>query len=143
MLPKSFSLLNILSGTHSVDLFEQVKISQSKFTDIELSLIPLEASKQIVLSMTPISFEIAPYLEYTLTLCGGVGRYIEILIIQMSILGSFEMDGTSIKGFKLDAYQYFLQNMQTAQNVELLLERLTTSVLEHYPKVFKRFVKSN
>jgi hypothetical protein len=136
---RSFTLLNILSGTHSVDLFEQVKISQSKFVDIELSLIPLEESQQIVLGMTPKAFGISPYLEYILTLCGGVGRYIEILIIQMSIIGSFQRNGTTIKGFKLDCYEHFLENLQTAVHIDTLLEKLTAGVIAFYPNVFNKY----
>ena len=131
----SFCLLTILSGTHSVDLFEQVKISQCKFVDIELSLIGLDAAKDVILGMTanPSENNISPYLEYVLTLCGGVGRYLEISIIQMSIIGGAE------KGFKHDCYERFLKYFQTSQNIEILLEKVTTEVLAHYPKVFLKF----
>jgi len=44
-----YTLLTVLFGTHLVDLFEQVKISQCKFVDIELSLFELEASKEFIL----------------------------------------------------------------------------------------------
>jgi len=54
----------------------------------------------VILGMTsnPSENIISPYLEYVLTLCGGVGRYLEITIIQMSIIGGAE------KGFKPDCY---------------------------------------
>jgi hypothetical protein len=141
---ESFNLLTILSGTHSVDLFEQVKISQCKFVDIELSLIALEPSKEVILGMTsnPTLYHVSPHLEYLLTLCGGVGRYLEIAIIQMSIIGSANMGGAVTKGFKLNAYEYFLDKLQTPQHIETLLEKLTTCVLSHYPKVFSRFAQS-
>jgi GTPase SAR1 family protein len=141
---ESFTLLTILSGTHSVDLFEQVKISQSKFVDIELSLIGLEASMEVILGMTskPGLYVVSPHLKYLLTLCGGVGRYLEIAIIQMSIIGSAKMGGAVMKGFKLNAYEYFLEKLQTPQYIETLLEKLTTCVLSHYPKVFSRFSQS-
>jgi hypothetical protein len=44
---ESFTLLTILSGTHSVDLFKEVKISQCYFDNIELSLIDIEASQEV------------------------------------------------------------------------------------------------
>ncbi|KAI8891615.1 hypothetical protein BC833DRAFT_642444, partial [Globomyces pollinis-pini] len=133
------SLLTKLSGTHSVDLFEQVKISQCKFVDIKLSLISLELTlKEIILGMTanPQSFRGLPRLGYLLTLCGGVGRYLEIAIIQMSKIGSTEMDGTEIEGFELNGYEYFLTNLQDSLHIDTLLEKLTTCVLSHYPKVY-------
>ena len=87
-----FCFLTIISGTHSVDLFELLKISQCKFVDIELSLIGLEAAKDVILGMTAIPSEIniSPYLAYVLTLSGGTGRCLEISIIQMSIIGGAE-----------------------------------------------------
>ena len=141
---KRFNLLTVLSGTQPVDLFEQVKISQCKFVDIKLSLIELEASKEVILGMTknPDSYHVSPHLEYLLTLCGGVGRYIEIAIIQMSIIGSAKSDGKEIKGFNLNSYKYFLENLQTPTHIDILLERLTTGVLSHYPEVFSRFSQS-
>jgi hypothetical protein len=141
---ESFTLLTILSGTYSVDLFEQFQVSQCKFVDIELSLIGLEASKEVILGMTsnPDLYHVSPHLEYILTLCGGVGRYLEIAIIQMSIIGSAKLGGAVIKGFKLNAYEYFLEKLQTSQYIETLLEKLTACVLSHYPKVFSRFSSS-
>ncbi|KAJ3316538.1 hypothetical protein HDV06_003309, partial [Boothiomyces sp. JEL0866] len=137
----SFCLLTVLSGTHSVELYTEVQNSNCKFVDIELSLIGLEAAKEVILGMTanPSEYNILPYLEYVLTLCGGVGRYLELAIIQMSIMGSAEMENTEIKGFKLEAYQHFLKKLQTSQHTETLLDKLTVAVLEHYPKVFFTF----
>lgn len=135
---KSFTVLTILSGTHSVDLFEQVKISQCKFVDIELKLITLEGAKEIVCGMTKTNCEISSHLEYVLTLCGGVGRYLEIAIIEMSKIGAFRQDGSIIKGFQLDSYNHFLHQLQTEES-QNLLDKLTTGVLEHYPKVFERY----
>jgi hypothetical protein len=60
----------------------------------------------------------------------------------MSILGSVQMDGKVIKGFNLNAYEYFLNNLQTPQYIQTLLENLTNGVLSHYPKVFSRFAQS-
>ena len=139
-----FNLLTILSGTYSTDLFEQFQFGQYKFVDIGLSMIELEASKEVILGMTanPHLYHVSPHLEYILTLCGGVGRYLEIAIIQMSILGSAQMDGKVSKGFNLNAYEYFLTNLQTPQYIQTLLENLTNGVLSHYPKVFSRFAQS-
>jgi Cdc6-like AAA superfamily ATPase len=138
---KSFSLLTILSGTHSVELFQQVKISQCKFIDIELPLIELEPAKEIILGMTTNSnsYQVSHFLEYLLKLCGGVGRYIEVAIIQMSIMGSAKMNGALTVGFNPIAYEYFLENLQTSENIENLLAQLTVGVLTHYPKVFSRY----
>ena len=74
---KRFNLLTVLSGTQPGELFEQVKISQCKFVDIKLSLIELEASKEVILGMTknPDSYHVSPHLEYLLTLCGGISLY--------------------------------------------------------------------
>ena len=150
---KSFNLISILSGTHSVALFDFIDISGCKFLDIELSLIELESSKEIILGMKNNSNEsestrgssstvlttasgdlyVSPYLEYLLTLCGGIGRYLEITIIQMSIMGGAKY------GFRQDCYNYFMDHMQTSQNIETLLDKVTTAVLAHYPKVFLKF----
>jgi hypothetical protein len=140
----SFCLLTILSGTHSVELFDQIQISQCKFVDIELSLIGLDGTKEVILGMTanPSENTISPFLEYILTLCGGVGRYLELAIIQMSIIGGAEMDNTTVTGFKLNAYEHFLKNMQNSQNIETLLDKLTAAVLVYYPKVFLKFSES-
>ncbi|KAJ3252840.1 hypothetical protein HK103_001134 [Boothiomyces macroporosus] len=134
-------LLTILSGTHSDELFQQFQISCCRFVDIELSLIGLEEAKEVILEMTmnPREYHISPYLEYLLALCGGVGRYLELAIVQMSIMGSADMGGTVIQGFKLDAYVHFLKNMQTSQHIETLLDKLTTAVVAYYPNVFSRF----
>lgn len=135
---RNFTLLTILSGTHSVDLFEQVKISQCKFVDIELKLITLEGAKEIVCGMTESDCDISSHLEYLLTLCGGVGRYLEIAIIQMSKIGAFRQNGSNIKGFRADSYNHFLHELQKEES-QNLLDKLTTGVLEHYPKVFERY----
>ena len=131
-------LLSILSGTNSVELFDQVKVSQSKFVDIELSLIELESAKQIILGMTknPNNYVVSPFLEYFLTLCGGVGRYLEIAILQMSIIGG------SREGFKQDCYEFFLKNMQNSQTIGVILEKVTLEVLVQYPKVFLKYEDS-
>lgn len=135
---RRFTVLTILSGTHSVALFEQVKISQCKFVDIELKLITLDGAKEILCGMVESDCEISPYLEYLLTLCGGVGRYLEISIIQMSKIGAFRKDGTIIKGFRADSYDYFLHKLQNDE-IHNLLRKVTAGVLEHYPKVFRRY----
>ncbi|KAJ3308464.1 hypothetical protein HDV04_001221, partial [Boothiomyces sp. JEL0838] len=141
---KGSCLMSLLSGTHSDDLFQQFQVSCCRFVDIELSLIGLEEAKEVILEMTtnPREHHISPYLEYLLTLCGGVGRYLEFAIVQMSIMGSADMGGTVIKGFKLDAYVHFLKNMQTSLHIETLLDKLTTAVLAYYPNVFSRFSDS-
>jgi hypothetical protein len=66
----SFNLLTILSGTYSTDLFEQFQFGQYKFVDIGLSMIELEASKEVILGMTanPHLYRVSPHLEYILTL---------------------------------------------------------------------------
>ena len=141
----NFCLLTILSGTHSVELFEQVKISESKFVEIDLSLIELDAAKEVILGMTstPSDNHISPFLEYILTLCGGVGRYLELAIIQMSIMGCAAMLGNrTIKGFRLDAYEYFLAHLQTSQDIESLLDKLTYAVLVCYPNVYLNYSES-
>jgi hypothetical protein len=86
--------LTVLSGTHSVELFAQVKISQCKFIDIDLSLIELEAAKDVIFGMTanPHLYHVSPHLEYLLNVCGGVGGYLEIAIIQISMIGSAKTD---------------------------------------------------
>lgn len=58
----------------------------------------------------------------------------------MSILGSTST--VPIKGFKLSAYENFLQNLQTPTDIEILLDNLTTSVMAHYPQVIERFANS-
>ncbi|KAI8891790.1 hypothetical protein BC833DRAFT_626464 [Globomyces pollinis-pini] len=105
---ESFMLLTILSGTNSVALFNEVKISQCYFDNIELPLIDIEASQEVVLGMCsdPTKHVISPYLKYLLILCGGIGRYIEIAIIEMSIMGAYAMNQSSIKGFQFDAYEF-------------------------------------
>jgi hypothetical protein len=142
---ESFTLLTILSGTHSVDLFKEVKISQCYFDNIELSLIDIEASQEVALGMCsyPAKHVISPYLKYLLILCGGIGRYIEITIIQMSIMGAYAKNQVSIKGFKLDAYEYFLYYLQDSSLIiETLLKKVTTEVLSRYPNVFKSYARS-
>lgn len=141
---KRFSLVTILSGTHSVELFQQVEISQCKFIDIELSLIELEPAKEIILGMTTNSksYKVSHYLEYLLKLCGGVGRYIEVAIIQMSMMGAAKMNSAPpTVGFNPIAYEYFLEHLQTSQNIENLLAQVTVGVLTHYPKVFSRYAQ--
>ena len=136
-----FTLLTILSGTHSVDLLDQIQVSQCRFVNIELSLIELSAAEDVILGMTanPSKYTITRYLNYLLRLCGGIGRYLELAIIQMSIMGCADMDNTIINGFKLNGYEHFLTNMQTSNNIETLLDKLTTAALAHYPNVFSRF----
>ena len=106
-----------------------------------MPLIALDGAKDVILGMTanPSKNNISPFLERILTLCGGVGRYLELAIIQMSCA---DMDNTVIDGFKLNAYERFLTNMQTFQNIKHLLKNLTTAVLNHYPNVFRRFSES-
>jgi len=73
-----------------------------------------------------------------LTLCGGVGRYLEIAIIQMSIVGG------ATKGFKQDCYDHFMKDLQTSQHIEILLENVATEVLVHYrnvPLVYSKFIE--
>lgn len=138
----SFSLLTILSGTHSVGLFEQMQISQCKFVDIELPLIELQSAKEILLGMTsdPNAYHISPYLEYVLKLLGGVGRYIEVAITQMSIIGASKNDSIlTFNGFSQFAYEYFLKNLQTPQEIDILLTKLNFGIVPHYPKVFSKY----
>lgn len=141
---ENFTLLTVLSGTHSVELFKEVKISECYFDNIELSMIDIDASQDVVLGMCldPAKRVISPYLKYLLILCGGIGRYIEITIIQMSIMGAFAMNQEYINGFKLDAFEYFLDHLQdTSRSIEVLLMKVTNDVLSRYCEVFKSYAK--
>jgi GTPase SAR1 family protein len=131
-------LISILSGTHSVALFDFFDISGAKHVDIDLPLIELNSAKEIILGMSsnPNSYSVNEHLEYLLRLCGGIGRYLEIAIIEMSIMGG------AVKGFKQDCYENFLDNFQTSQQIEILLGKVTMSVLTHYPNVFSNFGSS-
>lgn len=90
----SFTLLILLSGNNA-DLLNLAQVSCRRFVAVELSLIELESAKDVLLEMVPNPHEygISTHLEHLLTLCGGVGRYIEIVIIQKSMMGASNMDG--------------------------------------------------
>ena len=133
-------LLPMLSGTHSVDLLNEIQISNSAYLNVDLPLIPLEDAKEVVLGMTAKTFEISTYLEYVLTLCGGVGRYIEILIMKMSMLGDTSEKSGSAITFKRDAFETFLANKQTSYDAETLLQKVTFGVSQRYQNVFQTFV---
>jgi hypothetical protein len=139
-----FAVLTILSGTHSVDLFKQLTFSERYFVNVELSLIGIEASNDVLLGMCSDStkHKISNYLNYLLILCGGVGRYIEFAILQMSIMGAFIKDGSHIIGFKLETYEYFLDNLQDSLNIQNLLDKITTMILSKYSNLFKSYAKS-
>ena len=73
-----------------------------------IKLITLEGAKEIVCGMTKSVCDISLQLEDVLTLCGGVGRYLEMAIIQMSKLGAFRQNGSITKKFRADSYNYLL-----------------------------------
>jgi hypothetical protein len=82
----------------------------------------LEAAKDVIFGMTanPHLYHVSPHLEYLLNVCGGVGGYLEIAIIQISRIRSAKTDVA----------------------IFIVLDKVTTCVLSHYPKVFSRFANS-
>ena len=136
-----FTVLSILSGTHSLELFDQIDNSIFKLYPVEISLLSLEHSKEIVQSMAKRKAVISPHLEFVLELCGGVGRYIEVVIMKMSQIAYFEMHNNATYSFHRDAFEHFLSNLQSESiYIQKLLDQVLTEVQNRYPQLFSNFL---
>ncbi|CAG8582117.1 15472_t:CDS:10 [Acaulospora morrowiae] len=104
-----YFLFVVLTGTHASDLFETVKSSNAKTEDISLPLL-----KWLMKLRDEIN-KLSEQTKYKIKLLGVVGRFLESMIFQMSVIGSSvanNKDTPIVFKFYQSGLRYYLEKCQ-------------------------------
>jgi hypothetical protein len=110
-------LFVICSGTHATDLYNVIDALAMKYQDIPLPLFTTENSLEVIYELSGLSMaEFPPSLNFRLTLdlLGVVGRYLELFILSISLIGQshcFSL-ATNTTKFTLGGLKHYLISLQ-------------------------------
>jgi len=135
----------VLSGTHAVDLFSSLNISGTRFKDTPLTLFTVKQAEEIIMDLANRGLEensserikyLSPYLTHLIELLGVVGRFLEVLIIEMAVLGWAALNGNptvdSTK-FRIEGLRWFLRTQQDSPTgCQALLDGTKSSINSNY-----------
>ncbi|RIB19564.1 hypothetical protein C2G38_2181489 [Gigaspora rosea] len=138
-------------GTHASDLFETVKSSNTKTEDISLPLLKFEHAEEVLLELANQGVvdepkrinKLSEHTKYAIKLLGVVGRFLEAMIFQMSVVGSSvenNKDTYNISKFYQKGLRYYLENCQyESKYCDELLKRTKKHINEKYQRYFDHF----
>ncbi|RHZ89858.1 hypothetical protein Glove_9g43 [Diversispora epigaea] len=149
-ISKGYFLFVVLSGTHANALFNTVKSSSIKTEDISLPLLNSKHAEEVILELANRKVvnekerinELSKYLKYAIKLLGVVGRFLEIMIFQMSVIGTSVSNNSTVFNnvFYQSGLRYFLQKCQyESKHCQKLLERTKMFISRKYQYYFEHF----
>ncbi|CAG8564013.1 5911_t:CDS:2, partial [Funneliformis mosseae] len=154
MIFRHYFIFPVLTGTHASSLFCTVKSTNAKIEEIYLPLLKTNHAKEVILELAnreqnkdsaECILELSVYLEYIIELLGVVGRFLEILIFQMGVIGYADMNHhqyTTIKKFYYAGFRHFLQKLQNNPKFcEILIKRTKEIIHSKYNHYFDHFKK--
>ncbi|GET67324.1 hypothetical protein GLOIN_2v1738107 [Rhizophagus irregularis DAOM 181602=DAOM 197198] len=126
VISNGYFLFVILTGTHANALFNLIESTNAKIEDINLPLLKVEHAKEVILELanrgvtdeTKRINKISIHLEYIIELLGVVGRFLEVMIFQMGIIGK------AVEHKELTYGEKFYQNR--LHHIEWPVDRSTT-----------------
>ncbi|CAG8588392.1 9761_t:CDS:2 [Funneliformis mosseae] len=154
MIFRHYFIFPVLTGTHASSLFSTVKSTNAKFEEIYLPLLKTNYAKEVILELAnreqnkdsaECILELSVYLEYIIELLGVVGRFLEILIFQMDVIGYADMNHhqySTINKFYYAGFRHFLQKLQNNPKFyEILIKRTKEIINSKYNHYFDHFKK--
>ncbi|UZN99352.1 uncharacterized protein OCT59_000630 [Rhizophagus irregularis] len=151
VISNGYFLFVILTGTHANALFNLIESTNAKIEDINLPLLKVEHAKEVILELanrgvtdeTKRINKISIHLEYIIELLGVVGRFLEVMIFQMGIIGKAveHKELTYGEKFYQSGLRYFLQKCQyKPEYCQKLLEALKKKIGTKYSRYFEVFM---
>ncbi|CAB4391229.1 unnamed protein product [Rhizophagus irregularis] len=151
VISNGYFLFVILTGTHANALFNLIESTNAKIEDINLPLLKVEHAKEVILELanrgvadeTKRINKISIHLEYIIELLGVVGRFLEVMIFQMGIIGKAveHKEPTYGEKFYQSGLRYFLQKCQyNPEYCQKLLEALKKKIGTKYSRYFEVFM---
>ncbi|RHZ47848.1 hypothetical protein Glove_566g41 [Diversispora epigaea] len=144
-------LFVILTGTHASDLFETVKSSNAKTEDISLPLLKSEHAEEVLFELANRGVvdeakrinKLSEHTKYAIMLLGVVGRFLEAMIFQMSVIGSSVANNEftyNVAKFYQSGLRYYLEKCQyESKYCDELLIRTKKHINEKYQRYFDHF----
>ncbi|CAG8457971.1 18784_t:CDS:2 [Acaulospora morrowiae] len=133
-------------GTHANDLYNLVKSCCLKTDNIDLPLLKFKHAEEVVDKAKRIN-KLSEHTKYAIRLLGVVGRFLEAMIFQMSIIGSNvanNEDTYIIDKFYQSGLRYYLEKCQYgSEYCDELLIRTKKHINEKYQGYFDHFLSED